>query len=57
MSSFYPFQKIRNEAAKVPITILGIGVEYNLSSTVIFLIIEEWHNISKGKCDILQILL
>ena len=38
MSSFYPFQKIRNETEKVPITISDIGIEYNSSSTVQFLI-------------------
>ena len=37
MCYFYPLQKIKNEAAKVPITISGIGVYYNYSSTELFL--------------------
>ena len=36
MSSLYPFQNIINEAEKVPITILGIGIEDTFSSTLLF---------------------
>ena len=34
---FLLFQNDKNEAAMVPITILGIGVEYTSSSMVLFL--------------------
>ena len=53
---FLPFPKDKKEAAKVRIIILGIGIEYTLSSTVLFFI-YEYHNISKDKCYILQTLL
>ena len=41
MSYIYSFQNLRDEAAKLPIRILGIGVEYNLSSTVLLYFWEE----------------
>ena len=37
MSHFRPFRKIRNEAEKVTMRISGFGIEYTLSSTVLFL--------------------
>ena len=42
MYYFCPFQHIRKKAAKLPITRSGIGIEYNLSITVLFLF---------GKCS------
>ena len=39
MSSFYPLQNIINEAAKVPITISGIVIEYTSSITKSFLFV------------------
>ena len=50
-------QKIRKESEKVTIPILGIGIDFTSSSTVLLVIWEVYQNISKGKCNILQLLL
>ena len=54
---YLPFSKDKNEPEKVTTTISGIGIEYTSSSKLLFIIWEDYHNLLKSKCNILQILL